>query len=158
MTSAREWSMRRTSDRTLSLTSWKAPWCHWGWLDSLLKAWGAESDWVKRRLSRASRNERGAITSLGFTDSVQECRELFLLWLKCEHVLLQQQDDEELVSHGWSSRNVTHCAWDSMAVNVNNDFPRMSLNDYRNDDLDSIPFLYSRSGWPGLFYIFILIY
>ena len=81
-TSAREWSMRRTSDRTLSLTSWKAPWCHWGWPGSLLKAWGADSDWVKRRLSRASRNERGAITSLWLIDLVQECRE----WLECEHV------------------------------------------------------------------------
>jgi hypothetical protein len=29
-TSARVWSMRRTSARTLSSTSWKAPWCHCG--------------------------------------------------------------------------------------------------------------------------------
>ena len=29
-TSARVWSMRRTSARTLSSTSWKAPWCQCG--------------------------------------------------------------------------------------------------------------------------------
>lgn len=51
ITSAREWSMRRTSDRTLSRTSWKAPWCHWGWPGSRRKAWGADSDWNTSRLS-----------------------------------------------------------------------------------------------------------
>jgi hypothetical protein len=62
ITSAREWSMRRISDRTESLTSWKALWCHWGWPGSLLKACGADSDWVNRRkLSTMSMIERGAM-------------------------------------------------------------------------------------------------
>ena len=40
------WSRRRTSDRMVSLTSWKAPWCHWGCPGSRRKACGADSDWL----------------------------------------------------------------------------------------------------------------
>lgn len=51
-TSARVWSMRRTSDRTLSLTSWKAPWCHWGCPGSRRKASGAaDADWMATTVS-----------------------------------------------------------------------------------------------------------
>lgn len=55
LTSARECNIRRTSDRTLSRTSWNALWCHCGCPGSLLNAWGAfASDTNARKLSSAT--------------------------------------------------------------------------------------------------------
>lgn len=53
--------MCRTSDLTLSFTSWKAPWCHCGWPGSLRKACGFDSDRrrrIRNRQQRASKRSR----------------------------------------------------------------------------------------------------